>query len=114
MLSLLWVIIMAKFIMSISVVPVGTESTSLSKFVASVLKAFKENNIKFQLTPMNTVVYSDDIDDILKAIKTAHDAIIKEGIKRVVIAVNIDARHDKERSPEDKVKAVMEKLEESD
>lgn len=102
---------MAKFIMSISVVPVGTKTTSLSQYVAKVIEAFQKNKITYTLTPMNTIVYSDSFDEILKAIRIAHDTLLQTGQKRIVIAVNIDARHDKERTPEDKVKAVLSKLE---
>ncbi len=102
---------MAKFIASISVVPVGTETTSLSKYVAEVIRAFKNANINHELTPMSTIIYSDDLDDILRAIRIAHDTLKQIGLRRIVVNVAIDARHDKPRTaPSDKVKAVMEKL----
>ncbi|MEX0568410.1 MAG: MTH1187 family thiamine-binding protein, partial [Candidatus Njordarchaeota archaeon] len=81
------------------------------KFVAEVIKSYKSNNIKFELTPMATIIYGDTLDEILRAIKLAHDALRSINIDRVVLHLNIDARHDKpERMPEDKVKSVLSKV----
>lgn len=111
LLSVYWCYRMAKFIASMSVVPIGTCSTSLSKFVAEVIKSYKSNNIKFELTPMATIIYGDTLDEILRAIKLAHDALRSLNIDRIVLHLNIDARHDKpDRMPEDKVKSVLSKI----
>lgn len=102
---------MARFIAAISVVPIGTCSTSLSKFVAEVIKKYEERNVKFKLTPMATIIYGDDIDEIFEAVRLAHDALRSLGVDRIVIHLNIDARHDKpERKPEDKVDSVLRKI----
>ena len=102
---------MPKYIASLTVIPIGTKSTSLSRYVALVIKALKENRINHELTPMSTVIYSDNLDEVLRAIKISHNALRNEGLDRIVIEVNIDARHDKIReSPSDKVKAVLERI----
>ena len=103
---------LARFIASISVIPVGTKTTSLSEYVAEAIKALRNANVDYELTPMSTILHSDNIDDILRAIKVVHNALRSMGLDRVVIHINIDARHDKpQRRPSDKVKAVLEKLE---
>lgn len=102
---------MAKFIATLSVIPIGTKSTSLSKYVAKVIEKLKKAGINLEVTPMNTVIYSDNLEDILKAVEIAHDALREEGVERMDLFLKIDARHDKPgRKPIDKVKAVLEKL----
>ena len=102
---------LARFIASISVIPVGTGSTSLSPLIAEVIKVFRKEGIKFELTPMATIIHSDSLDEVFHAIRRAHDTLLSLGTKRIIIYVNIDARHDKPaRTPKDKVKAILEKL----
>ncbi|MHA1617090.1 MAG: MTH1187 family thiamine-binding protein [Candidatus Njordarchaeales archaeon] len=102
---------MARIIAEFSLVPVGTQSTSLSKYVAEVLRALQEAGVKYHLTPMCTIIEGDSLDEIFEAIKIAHEAIVKTGVKRIVLRINIDDRLDKlDRRAEDKVKSVKEKL----
>lgn len=102
---------MARFITSFTITPIGTKDTSLSKFVAAALRALKEKGIKFELTPMATILEADSLDEIFSAVKAAHEAVLNMGVKRVVIQITIDDRLDKvERKARDKVESVMEKL----
>ncbi len=101
---------MARIIASFSIVPVGTCSTSLSRYVAKALEALDDKGIKYTITPMNTIIEGDNLDDIFNAIKVAHKAVEDLGVKRILVRINIDDRIDKaDRKAEDKVKSVMEK-----
>ena len=82
---------MARFITSFTITPIGTKDTSLSKFVAAALRALKEKRIKFELTPMATILEADSLDEIFSAVKAAHEAVLNMGVKRVVISINIDS-----------------------
>ncbi len=97
-------------LMEISVVPLGTESPGVGKFVAECIKELKKMGVKFQLTPMGTVV-EGDLDTLLKVITRLHKVPFKMGALRVVTSVKIDDRRDKELSIEGKVKSVNDKLE---
>ncbi len=102
---------LSRIIAEFTLIPIGTNSTSLSQYVAVALKSLKENGIPFRITPMSTIIEGDNLDDIFTAIKKAHEAIINAGVKRIVISINIDDRLDKpQRKPEDKIKAVESKL----
>ncbi|MHA1589455.1 MAG: MTH1187 family thiamine-binding protein [Candidatus Njordarchaeales archaeon] len=104
---------MARFIAEFSILPVGTGDTSLSKYVAQALRALKEEGISYTLTPMCTIIESDSIEEIFKAVRIAHEAVIKMGVKRVIIRINIDDRLDKvTRRAQDKILAVKEKMKE--
>lgn len=104
---------MARIIASFSIVPLGTCDTSLSKYVALAIKELDKHNVKYQLTPMNTIIEGDCLDEIFNAIKIAHSAVEKAGAKRISIRINIDDRLDRpDRRAMDKVRAVEEKIKE--
>lgn len=95
---------------SISVVPVGTGSTSVSPYVArchEILKGFE--GIKYQLTPMATIL-EGDLETLLEVIAALHNVPFDEGAKRVYTTVIIDDRKDKETTMAGKVESVEKKL----
>ena len=97
-------------IAEITVVPLGTGSSSLSQYVAKALRVLEESRIAYQLTPMGTVV-EGETDQILALASKMHRAVLNEpGVQRVSTTVKIDERLDKEISMQSKVQAVKEKL----
>jgi uncharacterized protein (TIGR00106 family) len=98
-------------IISISIVPIGTNSTSLSKYVASTIKILKsEKDIKYQLTSMGTIIEGKSIDKLLEICKKMHESTYSQPVKRVLTTIKIDDRRDKKASMEDKIKSIKEKL----
>ena len=93
----------------IVVTPLGTGSPSLSAYVAKVHKVLEESGLKYQLTPMSTIV-EGEVDEILEVARKMHEALFEEGVLRVVTSIRIDDRRDKKLTMEGKVKSVMEKL----
>ena len=94
----------------ISVVPVGTQSPSVSRFVAGAVKILQnEPGIKYELTAMNTII-EGDLDRLLALARRMHQSAFDAGAVRVVTTLRIDERRDKPLTIEGKVKAVKEKL----
>jgi uncharacterized protein (TIGR00106 family) len=102
-------------IIDVTVIPVGTETPSVSKYVASVQKVLKkyeeEGKIRFQLTPMNTII-EGDLALLLEVVQAIHEQPFKEGIQRVCTSIRIDDRRDKSRKMEEKVEKVNKLLNE--
>jgi uncharacterized protein (TIGR00106 family) len=96
----------------ISILPVGTSSTSISKEVAAAFDAIrKTKDIKTaKLTPMGTQIEANNIQAILNSVEAAHQAVRSTGAKRIVSSIRIAERLDASRSLEDEVKSVTEKL----
>jgi uncharacterized protein (TIGR00106 family) len=91
-----------------SIVPVGSGETSVSRYVAAAVNAFKNmKGLDFEVTPMGTVLAANDLDTVLEVVRRAHEAVMAEGVKRVVSTLRIDDRRDKARTMDDKVKAVL-------
>lgn len=94
----------------VSIIPIGTGSTSISSFIAEAVKALKESGLDLMITPMGTVVEAKDLKSIFKAVEKCHEALHKVGVKRIYTLILIDDRSDVDRSMVDKVRSVEEKL----
>jgi len=98
-------------IVEFSVVPIGTKTPSVSEYVVKAVKVLKKySNLKFEVTPMGTVIEGDDLSEILKVILEAHEAVFKAGAQRVVTTIKIDDRRDKKETMEYKVRSVKNKI----
>ncbi|MCM8765971.1 MAG: MTH1187 family thiamine-binding protein [Candidatus Omnitrophica bacterium] len=99
-------------IMNISIIPVGTKDTSLSKYIAIAEKVLlKEKDIKTEITAMGTIVEASSLKKLLEIAKRMHEVVMASGVKRILTKIEIDDRRDKKISIEGKVKSVREKLE---
>ena len=97
-------------IAEVSIVPVGTDDCSLSKYVAGCLSVIESlSDVKYQLTPMGTIL-EGPLDSVLMAIKLMHEVPFKSGIKRVVTTIKLDDRRDIKASMNRKVDSVMNKM----
>lgn len=95
---------------SISVVPVGTGSTSVSPYVARCHEILKgRSGIKYQLTPMATIL-EGELERLFEVIAELHGVPFDEGAKRVLTTIVIDDRKDKKLSMEGKTRSVEERL----
>jgi len=92
---------------AISVVPVGTKTTSISSYVRDCLRVLnKHKKLKYELTPMATVV-EGSLDEILEVVKEMHEVTFSKGVMRVLTHITIDDRRDKELTMQGKVESVM-------
>lgn len=96
-------------IAEITIVPVGTGSTSVSEYVAGALEPLAASGLRYRLTPMGTIV-EGPLDGVLQAIGRMHETPFARGAKRVYTVVKIDDRRDRERTMDDKVAAVEQRL----
>jgi len=98
-------------VVEVSIVPLGTGTTSLSPYVASCEKVLRENSedLKYELTAMGTII-EGDLDKILKLIRKLHEVPFESGALRVSTSIKIDDRRDKQGTIEQKVKSVEDKL----
>lgn len=93
----------------LEVVALGTGSTSMSRHVSDAVEAIENLGIKYQLTPMGTAIEVSSIDEVFNAVKAAHEALVKKGVKRVVTHLTIDDRRDAPKSMDEKIEAVRRK-----
>ncbi len=97
-------------IAELTVVPLGTEDTSLSSYVAGCHEVLKEQDkVEYQLTPMGTIL-EGDLEDIFEITKKMHEVPFSNGAKRVTTSLKIDDRRDKTASMKQKMSSVEGKL----
>jgi uncharacterized protein (TIGR00106 family) len=101
---------MGNIIAEVTVVPLGTATASLSRFVAEAEKALiKFTNIKSMLTPMSTIL-EGEMDEVLAAVRAMHETPFRMGAMRVSTTLRIDDRRDKELTMSGKIAAVKNML----
>lgn len=93
-------------IAQITIIPLGTESASLSRYIAACFDTVKQaQNISYQLTAMGTIIQGP-LERILELAQKMHEAPFTLGAKRVLTTISIDDRRDKSITIDSKVKAV--------
>lgn len=97
-------------IVDVTVIPIGTNTPSVSEYVADIQQILKkyesEEKIKYQLTPMNTII-EGELHTLLQVIEDIHEAPFNKGIQRVATNIRIDDRRDKKSTMESKLKSVQ-------
>lgn len=97
-------------IVEVSISPLGTGEPGISPYVAGCLRIVKESGIKYQLTPMGTVL-EGNLDEIFPLIRQMQESVFAAGAVRVSSLIKIDDRRDPDvHSMEGKVSAVTGKL----
>lgn len=94
----------------LTIIPIGTSSTSLSEYVAAAVLALEKIDVRYQISGMGTQIESENLEDLFKAIQKAHEAVLDQGADRVSTSIKIDDRRDADRGLEDKVSSVKKRL----
>jgi len=97
-------------LIKISIIPVGTGTTSISQYVARAVEVLEgEKDVKYELTAMGTII-EGDLDRLLTLTRKMHEAVFVAGIKRVVTTIEIDDRRDKAPTISGKLESVKKQL----
>ena len=100
------IIMKEQVIAEVSIVPVGTATTSLSHYIAACLDIVKQaQDVSYQLTAMGTIIQGP-LERVLELVQEMHQVPFALGAQRVVTSIKIDDRRDKPITIEGKVKAV--------
>ena len=97
-------------LIKVSIIPLGTENTSVSQYVARAVGVLQdEKDIKYELTSMGTII-EGDLGRLLALAQKMHEAVFDAGARRAVTIIEIDDRRDKPSSISSKVESVKKKL----
>jgi uncharacterized protein (TIGR00106 family) len=98
-------------LVEVSIIPLGTENPSVSRYVAQAVRVLQgEEDIKYELTAMGTVI-EGDLGRLLSLVGKMHEAVFDAGAMRVVTTVKIDERRDKTSTLSSKMKSLERNLE---
>ncbi|MDZ5712161.1 MTH1187 family thiamine-binding protein [Jeotgalibacillus haloalkalitolerans] len=101
-------------IADITIIPIGTASPSVSKYVADIQRVLEaragEGLITYELAPMSTLI-EGELTDLFKVIQELHESVFSEDIKRVATNIRIDERRDRnDHSMQNKLASVKKHL----
>ncbi len=96
-------------LMQITIIPVGTGSTSVGDLVAGVQKLLQDRGCTYELADMGTVVYGTP-SELLQVAADIHEYPFSSGAQRVVTNILLDDRRDKQQAIGDKRRAVQARL----
>lgn len=95
----------------ISIYPVGTGTTSASFYIAKAIEVIRDAGIKYQITPMGTLLEAENIDEIHNVTKQMIEVVHNLGVLRVEVVLKIDSRKDKQVKLEEKLESIKKYLE---
>jgi uncharacterized protein (TIGR00106 family) len=79
-------------LVEVSIVPLGTPTPSISKYVARAVRVLQdEKDIKYELTAMGTII-EGDLERLLSLVARMHKSAFDAGVMRVVTTIKIDER----------------------
>ncbi len=93
-------------IAEVKIIPLGTATTSLSRYIAACINTLKQaQDISYRLTAMGTIIHGP-LEQVMEVIQKMHEVPFAMGAKRVLTVINIDDRRDKSVTIDSKVEAV--------
>ena len=96
-------------LMQLTVIPLGTSSTSLGEYVADIQNRLEQENVNFELNDMGTIVQGET-PDLLALAARISELPFQKGVNRVVTQITIDDRRDKQVAIGTKVASVKARL----
>jgi uncharacterized protein (TIGR00106 family) len=96
-----------KMIAQFKVVPIG-KGESLSSYVAECVKIVQKSGLKYQLTPMATIL-EGEWDEVMGVVGECHRKV-RSLSRRVVTTIEIDDREGRSDAMEQKIRSVQDKL----
>lgn len=96
-------------LMELTIIPMGTGTTSCSPYIARVLDiAAQDPNVTYRLNPMGTVL-EGDLSALYQCLQNMQEALFDDGIQRVYTVAKIDDRRDKYQNMDQRMHSVEEK-----
>ena len=95
--------------MSLSIFPTD-KGESVSRYVSKVVKLIKESGLPYKLTPMATIIETEDINEVFRIMDRAYQLLQEEGCNRIYTVMTVDYRKGRSNRMEQKVRSVEEKI----
>ena len=96
-------------LMEITIIPMGTSTTSCSLYIARVLDIAKADpKVSYALNPMGTTL-EGELGDLYHCLQNMQEALFDDGIQRVYTVCKIDDRRDKYQDMDQRIRSVKEK-----
>ena len=96
-------------LMEITIIPMGTSTSSCSPYIARVLDIAKADpKVSYALNPMGTTL-EGELGDLYHCLQNMQEVLFDDGIQRVYTVCKIDDRRDKYQDMDQRIRSVKEK-----
>ena len=96
-------------IMQLTIIPLGTQTSGLSQYVADIKQALRREGVPHELTDMGTIIEGEP-QELFELAGRLHGLPFARGVQRVVTQLVLDERRDQEVKLGDKTAAVQARL----
>ena len=83
---------------------------SVSKYVSQVIELIRDSGLAYQLTPMGTIIETEDLGRALELVEQAYKVLEQAGCNRVYSSLKLDIRKGKNGRLEGKLESIQEKI----
>ncbi len=83
---------------------------SVSPYVSQVIKMIRDSGISYQLTPMGTIIETDNLAQSMVLVQAAYDVLDQAGCNRVYSSLKLDIRKGKDHRLQGKLASVRDKI----
>lgn len=97
------------YLVSLSIFPTD-KGESVSRYVSKVVKLIKESGLPYKLTPMATIIETEDINEVFRIMDRAYKLLQEEGCNRIYTVMTVDYRKGRSNRMEQKIRSVEEKI----
>ncbi len=101
------------YLVSLSVFPTD-RGESVSPYVSKVIKLIKESGLLYKLTPMATIIETEDISEVFELLKRAYEILQQESCNRIYTVMTVDYRKGRKNRMEQKVRSVERRIGEAE
>lgn len=95
-------------IMNFAIFPID-KGDHVGEYVSKVVAHIRDSGLKYQFTPMATIVEADTVAELLKLVADAHE-ILTPVSERTYCTISIDFSQKKNNRIEGKIKSVEERI----
>ncbi|MBU0500383.1 MAG: MTH1187 family thiamine-binding protein [Gammaproteobacteria bacterium] len=83
---------------------------SVSPYVSEVIRMIRESGVSYRLTPMGTIIETEQLAEALAIIEQAEQVLSRQECRRIYSSIKLDIRAGKSGRMEGKIKSVTEKI----
>ncbi len=94
---------MAKMVVSISVIPLGTCSTSMSQYVKRVTEILHKSGVRYKTGAGFTDIEIDSYQQLCQLLEAVEETLKAVGVQRISYTIKIDRRIDRDVYIEEKI-----------
>ncbi|MCF6239730.1 MAG: MTH1187 family thiamine-binding protein [Bacteroidales bacterium] len=85
------------------------KGTSVSKDVSKIIAMIRESGIPYKLTPMGTIIETEEMPEALDIIQKSYD-LLKDDSKRIYATLTFDIQKGKNKRLISKVQSIEDKI----